>query len=103
MDGKAIDDTTLRTANAFLGAYVFIFAISLLLICIDGFDFTSSFTGVAATINNIGPGLGVVGPYGGFSGFSCLSKWVFIFDMITGRLEIFPMLILFNFSTWRKK
>ena len=103
MDGKAIDDTTLRTANAFLGAYVFIFAISFLLICIDGFDFTSSFTGVAATINNIGPGLGVVGPYGGFSGFSCLSKWVFIFDMITGRLEIFPMLILFNFSTWRKK
>ncbi|MCR5147876.1 MAG: TrkH family potassium uptake protein [Eubacterium sp.] len=103
VDGKTVDDTTLRTANAYLGAYFLIFAISFLLICIDGFDFTSSFTGVAATINNIGPGLNIVGPYGGFSGFSNLSKWVFIFDMITGRLEIFPMLILFNVSTWRKK
>ncbi len=103
IDNKSVDDTTLRTANAFLGAYFFIFAISFLVVCIDGFDFTSSFTGVAATINNIGPGLGVVGPYGGFSGFGDLSKWVFIFDMITGRLEIFPILILLNVSTWRKK
>ena len=103
MDGKSVGDTTLRTANAFIGAYFLIFALSFLIVCADGFDFTSSFTSIAATINNIGPGLGVVGPYGGYSAFSIPSKWVFIFDMITGRLEIFPMLILFTPSTWRKK
>ena len=103
MDKKAVGDTTLRTTNAFLAAYFLIFALSFLIICVDGFDFTSSFTSVAATINHIGPGLGVVGPYGGFSAFSIPSKWVFVLDMITGRLEIFPMLILFTPSTWRKK
>ena len=103
MDGKAVPDTTLRTANAFIAAYFLIFATSFLIVCVDGFDFTSSFTSIAATINNIGPGLGTVGPYGGYSAFSIPSKWVFVFDMIAGRLEIFPMLILFTPSTWRRK
>ncbi|MBQ6230467.1 MAG: TrkH family potassium uptake protein [Eubacterium sp.] len=103
IDKKALDDTTLRTASAFIAAYFLIFGASFIAVCVDGFDFTSSFTSVAATINNIGPGLGTVGPYGGYADFSAPSKWVFIFDMITGRLEIFPMLILFTPSTWRRK
>ena len=69
----------------------------------DGFDLVTSFTSVAATINNIGPGLGVVGPTGSFADFGILSKWVFIFDMIAGRLELFPVLIMLSPGTWRKK
>lgn len=103
LDGKVVDDSTLRTTNVYLMAYVFVFMISFLLILIDGFDITSSFTSVVATINNIGPGLGVVGPCGGFSEFSILSKWVFIFDMIAGRLEVIPVLILLAPNTWRRK
>ena len=65
-------------------------------------DLTTSFTAVAATINNIGPGLNEVGPTGNFHGFSLLSKYVFIFDMLAGRLELFPMLLLFAPDTWKK-
>jgi trk system potassium uptake protein TrkH len=84
-------------------AYILIFVVSLLIISFDGFDLESTFTAVAATQNNIGPGLGVVGPTGGYFAFSGLSKTVMIFDMIAGRLELFPMLILFAPSTWRRK
>jgi trk system potassium uptake protein TrkH len=69
---------------------------------VDNFDFTSNFTAVAATLNNIGPGLAAVGPLSNFSGYSVLSKIVFIFNMLIGRLEIFPMLILFSPYTWKK-
>lgn len=102
LDGKPVEEETMRQANVYLMAYFFIYVISLLLVCLDGFDLISSFTAIAATFNNIGPGLGVVGPAGNFSGFSDLSKWVMTFDMISGRLEIFPMLILFRPGTWKK-
>ena len=65
-------------------------------------NFVSNFTAVAATLNNIGPGLGAVGPTCNFGGFSILSKLVLMFDMLAGRLELFPMLLLFSPSTWKK-
>ncbi|NLL80272.1 MAG: TrkH family potassium uptake protein [Clostridiales bacterium] len=102
MDGKRIEHTVVRAANVFLVAYVGIYAVSLLLISLGNYDFTTNFTAVAATINNIGPGLSLVGPTGNFSMYSSMSKWVLIFDMLAGRLEIFPMLILLMPSTWRK-
>lgn len=102
MDGKSIEHTTIRSCNVFLMAYGVIYLASLLLISLDGFDFTTNFTSVIATLNNVGPGLNMVGPSGNFSNFSNLSKYVFMFDMLAGRLEIIPMLILFHPDTWRK-
>jgi len=102
MDGKALDHTVVHSCNTLLMAYIVIFIVSLLLICLDGFDMTTNFTSVAATLNNIGPGLNVVGPTGNFSEFSTLSKFVFMFNMLAGRLEIIPMMVLFHPSTWKK-
>lgn len=102
VDNKAVEHETVRAANVFLIAYLLIFIGSLFLITLDSFDLETSFTAVAATLNNIGPGLGMVGPTGNFSAFSPLSKLVMIFDMLAGRLEIFPMLLLFSPSTWKK-
>lgn len=96
LDGKKVSNDTLRSTNIFFIAYIFIFAVSVLIVSLDNHDFTSSFTAVAATLNNIGPGLEVVGPMGNFSDFSNLSKFVMMFDMLTGRLEIFPMLLLIS-------
>jgi len=101
-DGSKIDHEVMRSTNVFFVTYIFIFAISVLLVSLDNLDFTSTFTAVAATLNNIGPGLDLVGPMGNFSSFSDLSKLVMMFDMLAGRLEIFPMLLLFTPSTWRK-
>ena len=103
LDGKSVNRDTLRTTNVFLMAYIFIFVTSFFIISFDGFDLTTTFTSVAATINNIGPGLELVGPTGHYADYSILSKWVLIFDMIAGRLELFPVLIMFSISTWRKK
>lgn len=103
LDGKVVSKDTLRTTNVFLMAYIFIFVASLIVVCFDGFDLVTSFTAVTATINNIGPGLGMVGPTGNFASFGLISKWVFIFDMIAGRLEIFPVLIMLSLGTWRRK
>ena len=102
MDGKRIENGVLQNTFAYLAIFVMIYAVSLLIVALDGMDITSSFTAVAATINNIGPGLNVVGPAGNFSGFSWLSKCVLIFDMLAGRLEIYPLMILFLPSTWKK-
>ena len=103
LGGKAVSKETLRTTNVFLMAYIFIFVGSFVIVCFDGFDLVTSFTAVTATINNIGPGLNMVGPAGNYSAFNLLSKWVLIFDMIAGRLEVFPVLITLSLSTWRKK
>jgi len=102
MDGKVVEHETVRSVNNYLIAFIFIFVLSLLVISLDGQDLVTNFTAVSATINNIGPGLGAVGPVGNFGDFSILSKVVFIFDMLIGRLEIFPMILLFAPSTWRK-
>ena len=101
-EGKAVDHSVVRSINIFLMGYLGVFALSLLLISLDNFDFTTNFTAVSATINNIGPGLAKVGPYGNFSEFSDFSKLVLCFDMIAGRLEILPMLVLINPRTWSR-
>ena len=94
MDQKTVPHETLRSTNIFLSVYLIIFCGSVLLISLDNFDLITNFTAVAATLNNIGPGLEIVGPMGNFSSFSYLSKSVLIFDMLAGRLEIFPLLLL---------
>lgn len=103
MDDKAVSDETIRTTNMYLVVYIFIFVASLFLLCLDKYDLVTNFTAITATINNIGPGLEVVGPMGGYGGFSILSKLVMIFDMLIGRLEIFPLLILFSPSVWKRR
>ncbi len=102
MNGKKIDHNTIRVVNTYLLVYIMIFAFSMLILALDDFDLTTTFTAVSATFNNIGPGLGMVGPTGNFSQFSVLSKIVMIFDMLAGRLEIFPLLVLLTPATWRK-
>ena len=102
MDGKLLNHETIRTTNVYMAAYIFIFAASFLLISLDGFDMVTNFTAIAATLNNIGPGLAQVGPMMNFGGFTDPAKLVMIFDMLAGRLEIFPMLVLFMPDTWRK-
>lgn len=102
MDGKPVSHEVVRSVNVFLCAYAVIFAISVIIVSLDGKDLVSNFTAVAATFNNIGPALGVCGPTGNFSSFSHLSKLVMIFDMLAGRLELFPMLLLFYPKTWKK-
>lgn len=102
MDGKVIDHETIRSANVYLVIYVLLVGISVLLVSLDGFDLVTTVTSVVATFNNIGPGLGVVGPMGNFSPLSVLSKLVLIFDMLAGRLEIFPIVVLFFRDTWKR-
>ena len=94
MDDKAIPHEVF--------VYIMIFVISLLIISLDNLDMVSNFTAIAATLNNIGPGLGAVGPTGNFNTYSYISKAVMIFDMLAGRLEVFPLLLLFKRDTWRK-
>ena len=102
MDNKVIAHEVVRATNIFMVVYIFLFAASVLVVSINNFDMTTNFTAEAATFNNIGPGLSLVGPTCNFDLFSPLSKIVLIFDMLAGRLEIFPMLILLVPSTWKK-
>ena len=101
-NGAVVDEKILANANAYLAAYVVILFLSFLLISLDNFSVGTNFTAVLACFNNIGPGLEAVGPTCNFSGYSTLSKLVLSFDMLAGRLEIFPMLVLFSRSTWRR-
>ena len=103
MDGKTVEHSVIRNVNVYLVSYIIIMSVSFLIITLDNLDFETSFTAVVATFNNIGPGLAKVGPTGNFSEFSNLSKLVLTFDMLAGRLEIFPMLLLFSRATWSKK
>ena len=102
MSGRVVEHETVRNVNVYMAAYIVIFVLSILVISIDNLDFTTNFTAVAATLNNIGPGLAKVGPTSNFSVFSDFSIFVLTFDMLIGRLEIFPMLILFSPYTWKK-
>ena len=100
-DGKPLEHSVLRGINVFIMAYFLLMAISILLISVDNFDLETNFTAVAATLNNIGPGLEKVGPTMNYSGYSAFSTCVLIFDMIAGRLEILPVLVLFSIHTWK--
>lgn len=102
MNGRPIEHETVRSVNVYMVAYLVILALSVLLISVDNFDFATNFTAVLATLNNIGPGLNMIGPTANFSIYSSFSLVVMIFDMLAGRLEIFPMLILFSKYTWKK-
>lgn len=102
LDGKKLDTSIIRSINVFVGAYALIFMISVIIISIDGYDFTTNFTAVAATLSNIGPGLGSVGPADNFDLYSNLSKMVLSFDMLAGRLEIFPILLFFTPKAWKR-
>lgn len=103
LEKKPQEFGVIRSVHNFFIAYFFIFAASVLVVSLDDFDFTTSFTAVAATFNNIGPGLAGVGPMYNFSQLSNASKYVLMFDMLAGRLEIFPLLILFSPATWQKR
>lgn len=102
LDGKPVEREMVRSVSVFLVAYVIVYMASLLIISLDNFSFTTNFTAVAATINNIGPGLEAVGPTQNFAAYSGLSKIVLTFDMLAGRLELFPMLVILAPSSWKK-
>ena len=102
MGSKVVEHEIVRSTNVYMTAYIVIFAISVLLVSFDGFDLITNFTAVAATFNNIGPGLEAVGPTANFADLSNFSKLVLTFDMLAGRLEIFPMLLLFYRKAWKK-
>lgn len=101
MDGKPVEHDVVRSVNMYCFAYVLIFCASLLIVSLEGYDFTTNFTAIAATFNNIGPGLELVGPTSNFGFLSNLSKWVITFDMLAGRLELFPLLMLFHPALWK--
>ena len=101
LEGRAVSAQVIHETSVYIICYAFLFAISVLLVSIDGEDAETTFTSVAACINNVGPGLSKVGPAGNFADFSVFSKLVLSFDMLVGRLEIFPMLILFAPSVWK--
>ena len=102
INDQVVDEKVLDNANAYLSAYVIILFLSFLVISLDGYSIGTNFSAVLACFNNIGPGLEAVGPTCNFGGYSALSKLVLILDMLAGRLEIFPILVLFSHSTWKR-
>ena len=102
LDQRPVDHEVIRSVNAYIACYIVMFVGSLLLLSFDNFDLVTTFTAAVATLNNVGPGLGEIGPAGNFAGFTPFSKLVMIFNMLAGRLELFPMLLLFSPTTWKK-
>ncbi len=103
VNGKKMSNDVIRSVFVYFMAYAGITGLSVLIVSADNFDFATTFSSVMATLNNIGPGIEDVGATGNFSAFSPLSKLVFCFDMLAGRLEIFPFLMLFTTKVWRRK
>ena len=102
LNGKPVDHEVLRSINVFFITYMIIFAASVFLVSLEGRDMVTNFTAVAATFNNIGPGLEGVGPTQNFGALSILSKYTLMFDMLAGRLELFPLLLLFHPGVWKE-
>ena len=100
-EGKSLESDVIHSVNTYFITFLILFVGSVFLLSFEGNDLVTNFTAVAATINNIGPGLNLVGPTANFGHLSTLSKWVLIFDMLAGRLELFPMLILFHPTLWK--
>ena len=107
MNGKAVDDSIIRSVKTFAITYVLVFVFSTTLISIYNpnmdLDPLTAISSSLTCLGNVGPGLGIVGPVGNFSGYSYFSKMVLSIEMMMGRLEIFPILILFNPQTWKKR
>ena len=101
MDGKPVEHEVVRSTNVYFITFMIIFSASVFAVSFEGKDLVSNFTAVAATINNIGPGLQMVGPTQNFQHFALFSKYVLMFDMLAGRLELFPLLILFHPGAWK--
>ncbi len=101
IDGKPVEHEVVRSTNVYFITFMIIFSASVFAVSFEGKDLVSNFTAVAATINNIGPGLQMVGPTQNFQHFSVFSKYVLMFDMLAGRLELFPLLILFHPGAWK--
>lgn len=99
-NGRVVDETVLDNTNAYLAAYVVILILSTIIVSLDGFSILTNLSAVLACFNNIGPGLDIVGPISNYSAYGALSKLVLIVDMLAGRLEIFPILVLFSRATW---
>ncbi len=103
VDKHTVEESVVKSVSVFFATYILIAAASMFVVAIDGRDFTTTSTAVISCIGNIGPGLGAVGPYGNFADFSVLSKLVLCFDMLAGRLELIPMLMLFSPYAWARK
>lgn len=103
LDRRTVDEPIVKTTSVFLGTYMLLMAVSMLIVSIDGRDLVTTSTAVISCMGNIGPGLGAVGPYGNFADFSVVSKLMLAFDMLAGRLELIPMLMLFSPYAWSRK
>ena len=102
-EGKPLDEKVLRGVHNYFNIYMLLLTLSVLLLSLDGFDIVSTFTAVVTCFNNVGPGLEMVGPMGSFADFSAPAKLLLSFDMLAGRLELYPMLALFSPRLWRKR
>ena len=102
MDGEAVGEETVDSVSAFLLVYVMLFVGAVLLLSLDHLDFTTTFSAVAACLNNIGPALGKAGPMLNYNCFSDFGKILLSFAMLFGRLEVYPMLVLFVPAAWKK-
>ncbi|MBO5371419.1 MAG: TrkH family potassium uptake protein [Lachnospiraceae bacterium] len=101
LDGKIIEHEVVRSVNVYFITFMILFTTSVFIVTFEGKDLITSFTAVSATINNIGPGLAMVGPTQNFGHFTIFTKWILIFDMLAGRLELFPLLIMFHPAAWK--
>ena len=101
-NGGVVSEKVLDNTNAYLAAYVLILFISFVIVSLDKFSLASNFSAVLSCMNNMGPGFEAVGPTCNYAGYSALSKLVLCLDMLLGRLEIFPILVLFSHTTWKR-
>ena len=101
-EGKKVSHETTRSVSVYLSLYILIIIVTTILISFNGFDFTTNFTSVLATINNTGPGFSMVGSAGNYSEFSVFSKLVFCFNMLAGRLELYPLVLILIPAAWKK-
>ncbi len=102
LEGAPVDNAIVRSTLVYFVMYIFIIVVSTIMVSLDGFDFTTNLTAGLTCFNNVGPGLGMVGPMGNFSAYSPLSKMVFSLSMLLGRLEIFPIIVFFSPGSWKK-
>ncbi len=102
LEGTPVENSIVRSTLSYFVMYIFIIVITTIVVSLDGFDFTTNATAALTCFNNVGPGLGMVGPMGNFSAYSPLSKVVFSFAMLLGRLEIFPIIVFFSPGSWKK-
>ena len=103
LDGEVVSEDTIKSSTNYFAIYISLLLIGTIIVSMDNFDFTTNFTAVLTCLNNVGPGLNIVGPAGNFASFSYLSKILLSFMMLVGRLEIYPVIILFSGITWKKR